>query len=365
MDGRKNQAMLEEEFQEAGIEDPQDGDDEIGGIIRYSISSYGADMPVDGIVDRLKRKDIFIPPFQREFVWSHTQASRFIESLLIGLPVPGIFMFKEPDSRKLMVVDGQQRLRTLQCFHDGILRGREFSLLGVSEEFSGKSYRSLTDEDRRDLDDSILHATIFQQDQPSNDRSSIYSIFERLNTGGIPLQPQEIRACVYRGKLNELLSKLADNPHWKEVYGPATIRKKDEEIILRFFALHHSLEEYERPMKKFLNDFMGDHRDLDAGMSEQFRSRFEGTIATVAEVLGPEALRPERNLNVSVADAVLVGLAHHLEAGPIQEPDALRAAHGRLLEELRKEGLYTSGTTSKERVKRRIELARAVYGRIE
>ena len=357
--------MLEEEFQEAGIEDPQDGDDEIGGIIRYSISSYGADMPVDGIVDRLKREDIFIPPFQREFVWSHTQASRFIESLLIGLPVPGIFMFKEPDSRKLMVVDGQQRLRTLQCFHDGILRGREFSLLGVSEEFSGKSYRSLTDEDRRDLDDSILHATIFQQDQPSNDRSSIYSIFERLNTGGIPLQPQEIRACVYRGKLNELLSKLADNPHWKKVYGPASIRKKDEEIILRFFALHHSLEEYERPMKKFLNDFMGDHRDLDAGLSEQFRSRFEGTIATVAEVLGPEALRPERNLNVSVADAVLVGLAHHLEAGPIQEPDALRAAHGRLLEELRKEGLYTSGTTSKERVKRRIELARAVYGRVE
>ena len=357
--------MLEEELQEAGIEDPQDGDDELGGIIRYSISSYGADMLVDGIVGRLKREDIFIPSFQRKFVWSHVQASRFIESLLIGLPVPGIFMFKDPDSRKLMVVDGQQRLRTLQCFHDGILRGREFSLIGVSEEFSGKTYRNLTDEDRRDLDDSVLHATIFQQDQPDNNRSSIYSIFERLNTGGIPLQPQEIRACVYRGKLNELLSKLADNPHWKEVYGPASIRKKDEEIILRFFALYHSLEEYERPMKKFLNDFMGEHRNLDDGLSGRFRSRFEGTIATVAEVLGPEALRPERNLNVSVADAVLVGLAHHLEAGPIRDRDALRAAHGRLLEELRKEGLYTSGTTSKERVERRIELARAVYGRVE
>ena len=356
--------MSEEKLQEAGIEDPQDGDDEIGGIIRYSISSYGADMPVDGIVDRLNREDIYIPPFQREFVWTHTQASRFIESLLIGLPVPGIFMFKEPDSRKLMVVDGQQRLRTLQCFHDGVLRGREFSLLGVSEELSGKTYRSLTDKDRRDLNDSILHATIFQQDRPSKDRSSIYSIFERLNTGGIPLQPQEIRACLSRGKLNELLSELAGNPHWKEVYGPASIRKKDEEIILRFFALHHSLGEYERPMKKFLNDFMEAHRNLDDGLREQFRSRFEGTIETVAEVLGPEALRPERNLNVSVADAVLAGLAHRLEAGPIQDPDALRAAHGRLSEVLRREGLYTSGTTSKDRVKRRIELARAEYGTV-
>lgn len=357
--------MLEEGFQEAGIEDPRDGDDEIGGIIRYSISSYGADMPVDGIVDRLKREDIFIPPFQREFVWTHTQASRFIESLLIGLPVPGIFMFKEPDSRKLMVVDGQQRLRTLQCFHDGILRGREFSLLGVSEEFSGKTYRSLADEDRRDLDDSILHATIFQQDHPGDDRSSIYSIFERLNTGGIPLQPQEIRACVYRGKLNELLSRLAENQHWKRVYGPASVRKKDEEIILRFFALYYSLEEYERPMKKFLNDFMENHRDLDDDLSAQFRSRFEGTIATVAEVLESGALRPERNLNVSVADAVLVGLAHRLDHGPIQDPDALRTAHERLLETLRSEELYTSGTTSKERVRKRIELARTEYEAVE
>ena len=357
--------MLEEGLQEVGIEDPQDGDDEIGGIIRYSISSYGADMLVDGIVDRLKREDIFIPPFQREFVWTHTQASRFIESLLIGLPVPGIFMFKEPDSRRLMVVDGQQRLRTLQCFHDGILRGREFSLLGVSEEFSGKTYRSLADEDRRELDNSVLHATIFKQDRPGDDRSSIYSIFERLNTGGIPLQPQEIRACVYRGKLNELLSRLAENQHWKRVYGPASVRKKDEEIILRFFALHHSLEEYERPMKKFLNDFMENHRDLDDDLSAQFRSRFEGTIATVAEVLEPGALRPERNLNVSVADAVLVGLAHRLDHGPIQDPDALRTAHGRLLEALRREELYTSGTTSRERVRRRIELARAEYETVE
>ena len=357
--------MLEEEVQEAGIQDPQDGDDEIGGIIRYSISSYGADMPVDVIVDRLNREDIFIPPFQREFVWTHTQASRFIESLLIGLPVPGIFMFKEPDSRKLMVVDGQQRLRTLQCFHEGILRGREFSLLGVSEEFSGKTYKSLTVEDRRDLDDSILHATIFRQDRPGDDRSSIYSIFERLNTGGILLQPQEIRACVYRGKLNDLLSSLADNQHWKKIYGPASIRKKDEEIILRFFALYHSLEKYERPMKKFLNDFMGNHQDLDDGLCEQFRSMFEGTIATVAEVLGPEALRPERNLNVSVADAVLVGLAHRLEYGSILNPDVLPATHKTLLEMLRRENLYTSGTTNKERVKRRIELARTEYGKVE
>ena len=71
------------------IEDPLNGDDEIAGTIRYAISSYGADMPVDGVISRLDRNDIFIPQFQRNFVWNQAQASRFIESLLLGLPVPG------------------------------------------------------------------------------------------------------------------------------------------------------------------------------------------------------------------------------------------------------------------------------------
>ena len=157
--------MMEGRIQEIEIEDRQDGDDEIEEAIRYAISSYGADMPVDGIISRLKREEIFIPPFQRKFVWTHTQASKFIESLLLGLPVPGIFLFKEPDTRKLMVVDGQQRLRTLQYFEEGVLDGREFRLIGVSKEaFSEKTSKKLTDRDRIDFNASIQQMrSIFQQ----------------------------------------------------------------------------------------------------------------------------------------------------------------------------------------------------------
>ena len=343
------------------IDDPLDGDDDIGGTIRYAISSYGSDMPVDGVVDRLNRKDIFIPQFQRKFVWNQAQASRFIESLLLGLPVPGIFLFKEPASRRLMVVDGQQRLLTLQCFHEGLIRNKKFDLVGVCEEFLGKTYKALSEADRRELDDSILHATIFHQDQPSDDRSSIYSVFERLNTGGTPLQPQEIRACVYRGAFNDLLSDLAGNAHWKGLYGPSSSRKKDEEIILRFLALYSSLETYERPMKQFLNDFMDRHRDITDALCEEYRAKFESTVEIVAEVLEPKALRPERNLNVSVADAVLVGMAHRLDLGPINDHMALRDAHERLLNRLRDGRLFSSGTTDKERVMMRINLARSEY----
>ncbi len=108
------------DFADPLIEDPTEGDDELGYPIRYTITSYGSDMPIDGLVDRLKREDIFVPEFQRNFVWTIVQASRFIESLLLGLPVPGVFLFKEPETNKLMVVDGQQRLLTPHSFYKGV-----------------------------------------------------------------------------------------------------------------------------------------------------------------------------------------------------------------------------------------------------
>ncbi len=184
--------------------DPSEAEDEEQSTrVRYAITSYGADYPVDGLVKRLDRGDIYVPEFQRKFVWTHAQASRFIESLLLGLPVPGIFLFKEPDTHKLVVVDGQQRLTSVRNFYHGVIANRQFSLKGVDESIDGATYDMLDDDSRRTLDDSLLHATVFQQDHPEGDRSSIYRVFERLNTGGTALAPQEIRSCVYRGPFND------------------------------------------------------------------------------------------------------------------------------------------------------------------
>ena len=346
------------------LDDPIGDDEEISQSIRYGITSYGADMPVDGLIKRLEQDTIFVPEFQRKFVWTYSQASRFIESLLLGLPVPGIFLFKEPRSRKLMVVDGQQRLLSLHYFYRGTLRRREFRLVGVAPEFMSKTYRTLTAESRRDLDDSIIHATIFQQDHPTADRSSIYSVFERLNTGGSPLQPQEIRACVYRGRFNDLLSTLAKNTHWRAVYRSENTRKKDEEIILRFLALYHDLSNYKRPMKQFLNEFMEKYLEISDDLIKRFSQVFETTIEAVDSVLKPESLRPERALNVSVADAVLVGLAHRLEKGPISQPQALLTANNRVIQRLKEEELYRTGTTDKDRVEKRIRIARSEYASV-
>jgi uncharacterized protein with ParB-like and HNH nuclease domain len=207
---------LHAEIEEPEVQDAATAeDDETSTDVRYQVSSYGADYPVDSLVKRLRQGDIQLPKFQREFVWPLPQASRFVESLLLGLPVPAIFLSKDPETQKLIVIDGQQRLKSLLFFCDGIFRGKEFALQGVNRQFEGRTYKTLEDQDRRRLDDAILHAIIIRQEDPSDDDSSVYLVFERLNTTSTPLSEQEIRACVFQGPFNEYLSGANANPDWR------------------------------------------------------------------------------------------------------------------------------------------------------
>ena len=304
--------------------DPSESeDDEQSTSVRYTITSYGADYPVDGLVKRLDRGDVYVPEFQRQFVWTHAQASRFIESLLLGLPVPGIFLFKEPDTHKLVVVDGQQRLTSLLNFYHGTMGNKRFALKGVDESLDGLTYDTLNEESRRTLDDSLLHATVCQQDQPEGDRSSIYRVFERLNTGGTSLAPQEIRSCVYRGPFNDLLQTLNEVADWRSIYGPVSSRRKDQELILRFFALKDALSTYSKPLRQFLNDYMEEHAKPDDSWLEQHREVFLRTVSCAARHLPRESFRPERSLNVAVTDALLIGLFKRIEQGEIMDPEQL------------------------------------------
>ena len=240
----------------------------------YSITSYGADYPVDSIIKRLRNGSIVVPDFQREFVWSERQASKFIESLLLGLPVPGIFLSRDMESADLLVIDGQQRLKSLLSFYNGEIKGKIFRLHDVQDRFEGLTYKELDSEDRQRLDDSIIHATIVKQDEPSDDNSSIYLIFERLNTGGMYLQPQEIRSAIYSGPFVELLKELNDFPDWRKIYGRKSTRMKDQEFILRFFAMYLFRKEYEKPLKGFLNTYMSANRYLGLHSKELLQKIF-------------------------------------------------------------------------------------------
>jgi hypothetical protein len=159
---------------------------------RFKITSYGADMTAFELTHRLGR-DLIIPPaFQRKYVWRIKQASRFIESLLMGLPVPGIFLFKDQKIRKQLLVDGLQRLESVHRYKNKKFEGKLFKLTEVAEPWSGKTWDELSSEDQDTIDQSVIHATIFQQDFPKERDRSIYEVFERINTGGMRLSPPEI-----------------------------------------------------------------------------------------------------------------------------------------------------------------------------
>lgn len=333
---------------------------------KYSITSYGSDYPVDGLVKRVRSGDIIIPKFQRGYVWSLREASRFVESLLLGLPVPSIFLSKERESQKLLVIDGQQRLLTLSHFYEGIwpVTRKEFALKGVPGRFEGQTYKSLPNEDRRRLDDSVIHAIIIKQDEPSDDESSIYHVFERLNTSGVSLTAQEIRAAIYHGPFSDLLKDLNKLGSWRAIYGPVNKLMRDQELILRFLALNFESDEYSRPVKAFLNAFMGRNRHLNRLSKERLIAAFEPTIQVVHNDIGNRAFRIAKVLNAAVFDGVMVGIARRLARGPIADQDVLKQRYAALLKNRDFLAVAERATADEESVSRRLKLATAAFADI-
>ena len=291
----------------------EDESDEPINVAEYRITSFGIDYDVPGIMQRLVDDDICMPEFQRGYVWKIRQSSRFIESLSKSLPVPGIFLYRDPETEKQWVIDGKQRLTTLRMYYEGRIDNREFALTGVHPDYEGRRYVDLSEKDRRKLNNSIIHATIIRQDKPDDGGSSQFAIFERLNTNATPLSDQEVRAAIFEGKFNDLLEKLNKNQAWRMLFGKVHRRRRDEELILRFLSIYFASETYTKPMKLFLNSFMSRNRNFGQQSETESRSSFERTISTVLDKLGPRAFKPKRAVNAALFDALMFGHARRLE----------------------------------------------------
>jgi hypothetical protein len=379
MPSRKKTVEVTTASAESEVEEVVDDLDEALEVIpfTFSITAYGADYPVDGVVKRMEAKDILVPTFswepdpnseivgfQREYVWPRPKADKFIESLLLGLPVPGIFLVREHSGR-LLVLDGHQRLYTLKAFYDGVINGVEYRLDNVQERFVQQRYKDLDIEDRRRLDDSIIHATVIRQDQPTDDQSSIYIIFERLNTGGVNLQPQEIRVALYNGRLVGVLRTLNNNADWRKLFGNKSKRLKDMEMILRFFAFYYYSDAYRSPMKDFLNRYMAKNRDLARQDEKELNNTFTNTVAVIAEVIGHRAFRPVRAVNAAVIDSLMTGLARRLAKGPIKKSDQLLKAYEALLENKKYRDAVETGTSQEANVVARLEEATKAFADVK
>jgi hypothetical protein len=343
---------------------------------KFAITSYGADLSVFDLIRRIG-KDLLIPPaFQRKYVWNQPQASRFVESILMGLPVPGIFIFGDRGKQQL-IVDGQQRLITLDRFLSGVWEHRTrkqgdrsvtstlpFRLVDVAKEWEGKTWADLESDEQEAINSFLIHATIFRQDGPPASDRSIYEVFERINTGGARLSPQEIRACVSHGSFVEFLHALNQLEEWREVYGAPSPRLKDEELILRFFAFMDRGDAYKRPMTEFLDRYLDDNRDIASDAQVSRQELFAATVSTLHKAVGPKRLfRPEKALNAAVFDGVMVGCARRLQVGPAPEPNRFAEAYEALLSDGKFIDAYKRATADDENVKTRLSMATEAFAR--
>lgn len=337
----------------------EDEQDEIG----YEIAYYPSDLTLKGYYDKWHAEHLIIPPFQRGYVWDQVRASKLIESFLLGLPVPGVFLYRDHLTKKLQLIDGQQRIMSVIRFFDGEFGTRPFHLKNVNERWQGKTFQELTESEQIELHDSVLRATIVRQLNPE-DNSSVYHIFERLNTGTVGLNAMEIRKCLYPGRIFTLLEELNTLPAWRKIVGsPEPDRRlRDLELILRFAAMLESWRKYEKPMKNFLNKYMIAKQNLNQTdqqkACDRIRGTFEVTCADVVRDLGQKPFHRNRaTLNPSLLDSVMVTVSTARDKGH----RISRTGYDKLLrDEEFVDAAITRSTSETAMVRKRFKRARQV-----
>ena len=329
----------------------------------YQIATYPADYTLEVLNQKWRAHEILVPEFQRRFVWKQTQASKLIESFLVGLPVPAVFLYNERKSQKYLVIDGQQRLKSIFYYFDGYYGSEKnetrpvFRLKGLNQNslFYDKLFDDLQEEDQRRFKNAVLRAFVVQQLNPEDD-TSMYHIFERLNTGGTLLANQEIRNCVYHGTFSSFLDEINGLPNWRKILGkqePDT-RKKDVELILRFLAMRE-IKTYRSPMKEFLSRFMRKNQRASKPALRSSRKLFTRTCKVVVAHLGEKPFHVRAGLNAAVFDAVMHAFSNHLD----NIPEDVDERYQKLIRDGDFENNTRSSTTNVEVVQRRLRQASA------
>jgi hypothetical protein len=285
-----------------------DLDDQLDAQIEeYSLNSAPNDFNLLTIVSFIESGAIKIPGFQRNYVWDQKRASKLIESLIVGLPIPQIFLY-EAGKNEFLVIDGQQRLLTIYFFFkqrfpkkslraelrkvfaehgsipnevledDNFFSDFHLQLGKVSADkqnkFNGLSYGTLEDL-KRSFDLRTIRSVIIKQQLPSDDDSSIYEMFNRLNTGGVNLSPQEIRSSLFHSRFFDLLFEMNLDPRWRLIVGDPQpdLHMRDIEVLLRALAMSEMGTSYRPSMTSFLNKYSKSAKSLDDQALEEVRSR--------------------------------------------------------------------------------------------
>ncbi len=332
------------------------------------------------------------PEYQRRHRWSDDRKSRLIESFLMNVPVPPVFLY-ERDLARFEVMDGRQRLTALSQFYNN-----EFALVGLQywPELDGRKYSELPSKVRHGIDRRYISAIILlKETAPDEEQAAQLKkiVFERLNSGGVALSPQETRNAVYDGPLSQLCLDLAKNANfcamWRipipsDVISDPTAesevndaegstdegrrifeRMDDVELVLRFFA-YRQIDSFPGGLNKiaaFLDRFLAEgNKNFERPLLDTYRDMFERTITFLYSVLGADAFcrldatgKPLGRPTKILYDPLMLVASAYVQRGEhdqfMKRPDVLRAALGSMYEKNKKPlgGRSTNAAQVRER----------------
>lgn len=276
------------------------------------------------------------PFYQRRPRWSVKQQSLLVESFIMNIPVPPVFLY-EKEFNSYEVMDGQQRITAIRDFYDNAFK---LSGLQTWPELNGRFYRNLPENIKAGIDRRSINSIVLLKESTDNEEeaSSLREIvFERLNTGGIKLERQEIRNALYRGPFNDMLDRITRSDIFRDVWGlphyvpeeitsnpeilknPLFAKMGDSEIALRFFALRHA-NHYRNGMQGFLDIYMRRAASFSESDALHLESLYMDTLTLARGIYGDLTFRPfqrssqqwEGKPHRAFQDAVMIGLSQHL-----------------------------------------------------
>lgn len=247
------------------------------------IEFYLTEFSVELLASKMREGDFVVPSYQREYTWEHARKSRFIESLIMGLPIPFLFFWEMPDG-KLEIVDGSQRLRSIEEFLHGNLRLDE--LEGITA-LSGFQFSDLPQSRQRKINNRSIRGIVLNEHA---DEQARFDMFERINTGSKIANKAEVRRGALAGPFMDLIVELATNSKFVAI---APVSKKDlderkhEELVARFFAYSDGLEGYRDRPSEFLSNYVKKQNSVvsaDPALLSKYRVRFMDMVAFVERV---------------------------------------------------------------------------------
>ena len=286
-------------------------DDEINekykkGEIR--IVTEQARYPLDSIETMLDSKKYLLnPEYQRRKRWDNARKSRLIESFIMNVPIPPIFLY-EIEYSIYEVMDGQQRLNAIYDFYKG-----NFNLEGLEywRELEGRNYQNLPEQVRRGIDRRYLSSIVLLQETAKSQEEAEYLkqiVFERLNSGGEKLTPQETRNALHNGKFNQLCIKLSQNEYFRKMWNfplecegeekllenESYKKMEDVELVLRFFAYRHIDKLKSTGVDKFLDEYLKQANSYSDQTMKNLENLFNDTIDIIYQILGDKAFVPPK-----------------------------------------------------------------------